>query len=172
MFKVMGVLCILTGCVGWGAGKVREEQRRLKYLREMILIIGRIQDEISYGKRTLPEICLILAECCSPLYRQHFKQIYEQMSRGDGASLNTIWEGQIDQCLFDAPLTDEEKDILKDLPQSLGRQDEKLQAQSVGRSVELLVRSRRKAEDAYENKARMILSVSVLTGVFLTILLL
>ena len=172
MFKAMGILCILTGCVGWGAGKVGEEQRRLKYLREMILIIGRIRDEISYGKRTLPEICLILAEYCSPLYRQHFKQIYERMSRGDEPSLNKIWEGQIEQCLSGTPLTDAEKDILKDLPQNIGMQDEKLQAQSIGRSVEFLVRSRRKAEDAYENKARMILSVSVLTGVFLTILLL
>ena len=172
MFKVMGILCILAGCVGWGVGKIGEEQRRLRYLREMILIIGRIRDEISYGKRTLPEICLILADCCSPLYRQHFKQIYERMSRGDGTPLNKIWEGQIEQCLLDTPLTDEEKGILKDLPQNLGMQDEKLQAQSVGRSVEFLARSRRKTEDAYENKARVILSVSVLTGVFLTILLL
>lgn len=172
MFKIVGILCILTGCVGWGVGRVGEEQRRLQYLRETILIIGRIRDEISYGKHTLPEICLILAECCSQLYRQHFKQIYERMSRGDGIPLNQIWEEQIEQCLLDAPLTDEEKDILKSLPQNLGMQDEKLQAESIGRSVELLVRSRRKAEDAYENKARMIFSVSVLTGIFLTILLL
>ena len=172
MFKIIGILCILVGCVGWGVGKVGEEQRRLQYLREMILIIGRIRDEISYGKRTLPEICLILAECCSPLYRQYFKQIYKRMSMGDGASLDQIWEEQIKLCLFDTPLTDEEKDILRNLPHNLGMQDEKLQAESIGRSVELLVRSRRKAEDAYENKARMILSVSVLTGIFLTILML
>ena len=172
MFKMMGILCILAGCVGWGAGRVGEEQRRLKYLREMIFIIGRIRDEISYGKRTLPEICLILAEYCSPFFQQYFKQIYERMNVGDGSSLNQIWEGQIEQCLFDTPLTDEEKNILKNLPHSLGMQDEKLQAESIGRSVELLARNCRKVEDAFENKSRMILSVSVLTGVFLAILLL
>lgn len=172
MFKIAGIICILLGCVGWGTNRIRDEKRRIQHLREMILIIRRIRDEISYGKHTLPEICLILTECCSPMYRSHFKQIYEQMSKGGGLSLDHIWVRQMEQCLRDTPLSEEEKDILKYLPQNLGMQEEKLQAESIGRSVELLVRNCRKAEDAYENKARMILSVSVLTGVFLTILLL
>lgn len=172
MFKIVGIFCILVGCVGWGTNRVREEQGRIQHLREMILVIRRIRDEISYGKHTLPEICLILADRCSPLYRSYFRQIYEQMSMGDGSSLDSIWGRQMEQCLRDAPLSEEEKDILKYLPQNLGMQEEKLQAESIGRTVELLVRNCRKAEDAYENKAKMILSVSVLTGVFLTILLL
>ena len=172
MFKIVGIFCILSGCVGWAIGRIREEQGRIRHLREMIFVIRRIRDEISYGKHTLPEICLILDECCSPLYRSHFRQIYEQMSRENGTSLDHVWEQQMEQCLRDAPLSEEEKDILKYLPQNIGMQEEKLQAESIGRSVELLVRNCRKAEDAYENKARMIFSVSVLTGIFLTILLL
>lgn len=172
MFKIVGIFCILLGCVGWGTNRVREEQRRMRYLREMILIIRRIRDEISYGKHTLPEICLILAECCSPLYQSYFQQIYEQANQGNGTSLDHIWERQVEKCLRNTPLSNEEKDILRNLPQNMGMQEEKLQAESIGRSVELLVRNCRKAEDTYENKARMILSVSVLAGVFLTILLL
>ena len=172
MFKIVGICCILMGCTGYGINRIGEERSRIGHLKEMIRIIKRIQDEISYGKHTLPEICLILAECCSPLYQPYFKQIYEQISVRNGTSLKSIWELQMEQCMRDAPLTDEEKDILKYLPMNLGMRDEKLQAESIGRSVELLARSRRKSEDAYENKARMILSVSVLTGVFLTIMLL
>lgn len=172
MFKIIGIFCILLGCIGYGINRIGEERSRVGHLREMIRIIKRIQDEISYGKHTLPEICLILAECCNPPYQPHFKQIYEQMNTGNGTSLNCIWEQQMEQCMKDAPLAEEEKDILKYLPKNLGMRDEKLQAECIGRSVELLVKSRRKSEDAYENKARMILSVSVLTGVFLTIMLL
>ena len=172
MFKIVGILCILAGCVGWGTGRIREEQGRIQHLREMIFIIRRIRDEISYGKHTLPEICLILAECCSPLYRLHFRQIYEQMEQRGGSALDHIWARKMEKCLQDAPLSEEEKDILKYLPQNMGMQEEKLQAESIGRSVELIARNCRKAEDAYENKARMIFSVSVLTGIFLTILLL
>ena len=172
MFKIVGIFCILAGCVGWAIGRIKEEQGRIQYLRGMIFIIRRIRDEISYGKHTLPEICLILEECCSPLYCSHFRQIYERMNKESGTSLDRIWEQQMEYCLRDAPLSEEEKDIFKYLLQNMGMQEEKLQAENIGRSVELLARNCRKAEDAYENKARMIFSVSVLTGIFLTILLL
>ena len=172
MFKIVGMLCILAGCIGWGVNRIGEEHRRIEHLREMLRIIRRIQDEIGYGKHTLPEICLILAECCGPLYRAHFRQIYEQMNQKSGTDLDQIWASQIEQCQKDAPLSDEEKDILRNLLQNLGMQEEKLQAKSVGRYEELLVRNCRKTEEAYENKAKMIFSVSVLTGVFLTIMLL
>lgn len=162
----------MAGCAGWGIGRIREEQGRIQHLRGMISIIRRIRDEISYGKHTLPEICLILAECCSPLYQSHFRQIYEQMEHGDRPAFNRIWERQLEECLQNAPLSEEEKNILKYLPQNMWMQEEKLQAESIGRSVELLARNCRRAEDAYENKARMIFSVSVLTGIFLAILLL
>lgn len=171
MLKITGVMCVLIGCMGYGMEKIGRERGRVEHLREMIRIIGRIQDEISYGKHTLPEICLILSEYCNALYRPFFRQIYEQTSHGNGNSFGCIWEQQMGLCLQDAPLTEEEKDMLRCLPRNLGMQDEKLQAENIGRVMDLLGRKCRKAEDTYENKARMILSVSLLTGVFLIILL-
>ena len=172
MFKLIGIICILVGCIGWGISKIAEEQNRILHLRELIRIIKRVQDEISYGKHTLPEICLILSEYCDALYRPYFRGIYEQMNRSEGTCLDQVWEDQMRECLREAPLMEEEKDILRNLTQNLGLQEEKLQAQSVGQSMDLLVRKCRQAEDAYENRSKMLLSVSVLTGAFLVILLL
>lgn len=172
MFKIVGILCVLVGCIGYGLNRIGEERSRIGHLGETIRIIKRIQDEISYGKHTLPEICLILSECCAPPFQQCFSQIYEQINAKSGVPINSIWEQQMEQCMRNTLLTDEEKDILRKLPRGLGMQDEKLQAESIGRSVELLVRNRSKLEDAYENKAKMIFSVSILMGVFLTIMLL
>lgn len=172
MFKLAGILCILAGCVGWGAGKIGEEKNRIWHLKELIRIIKRIQDEICYGKHTMPEICLTLSECCDMPYQAYFKQVYEQMGQERGICLDQIWEEQAAQWLKGIPLSEEEKSILKDLPRNLGVQEEKRQAESIGQSVDYLVRRCRQAEDGYDNKSRMILSVSILTGVFLTILLL
>lgn len=172
MLKLGGILCILVGCIGWGGSKISEEKCRIRYLREMIRIIKRIQNEISYGKHTLPEICLILSEYSDVLYRPYFQRIYEHMGRENGTSLTQVWEQQIGQCLREAPLSEEEKGILKDIPQSLGLLEENQQAESIGQSMELLIRTCTKAEENYENKSKMIFSISVLAGVFLTILLL
>lgn len=172
MLKLGGILCILAGCIGLGCSRISEEKCRIRHLRELIRIIKRIQNEISYGKHTLPEICLILAECSDVSYRPYFQRIYEQVGRENSASITQAWEQQVGKCLQDVPLSEEEKGILKNIPQSLGLLEEKQQAESIGQGIELLVRTCRKAEDIYENKTKMILSVSVLAGIFLTILVL
>lgn len=172
MFKLIGVMCILIGCVGWGISRIAEEQSKILHLRELIRIIKRIQDEISYGKHTLPEICLILSEYCHPLYQPYFRRIYDQVNRSGGGCFEQVWEEQMRACMQEAPLAEEEKDILRSLMRNFGLQEEKLQAQNVGQSMDLLVRRCRQAEDAYDNRSKMLLSVSVLAGAFLVILLL
>lgn len=171
MLKLAGVLCILAGCTGLGFNKIKEEKSRIRHLQELIRVMKKIQNEISYGKHTLPEICLILSEHCYEPYRPCFRAIYEQMQRQEGVSLDRIWEQQIKLCLRNAPLQEDEKEILYGLLRNTGIQEEKYQAQSMGQSMDLLDRKCRQAEDAYENKSRMIFSLSVLAGVFLVILL-
>lgn len=172
MLKITGCLCILAGCIGWGIGRVRDERNRIRHLREMIRIIKRIQNEISYGRHTLPEICLILSEYCKTSYGECFRTIYERTKQQDGTCLEKIWEEELARSLHRTRLQEEEKEILIGLPQNLGIQEEKYQAESIGQSMDLLLRKCRQAEDAIENKSRVIFSLSILTGVFLTILLL
>lgn len=172
MLKAVGSLCILIGCIGWGSNKIGEERSRIRHLQELIRIIRRIQNEISYGKHTLPEICLILSEYCQAPYRECFRSVYERTGRQDDVCLEQIWAQELAQCLQKVHLQKEEKEILEDLPQNLGIQEEKYQAESMGQSVDFLVRRCRQAEDAYENKSRVIFSLSILAGVFLAILLL
>ena len=172
MLKIAGCLCILAGCIGWGAGRIRDEKSRIWHLQEMIRIINRIRNEISYGRHTIPEICLILSEYCKASYGECFKAIYERTQQQDDSCLERIWQEEMTRSLGKARLQEEEKEILIGLPQNLGIQEEKYQAESIGQSLDLLLRKCRQAEDAYENKSRVIFSLSILTGVFLTILLL
>lgn len=172
MLKIAGCLCILAGCIGWGTGRVRDEKSRIRHLQDMIRIIKRIQSEITYGRHTLPEICLILSEYCRTSSGEYFRRIYERAMQQDGACLEKIWEEELSRSLSGSHLREEEKEILIGLPRNLGIQEEKYQAESIGQSMDLLLRKCRQAEDTYENKSRVIFSLSILTGVFLTILLL
>lgn len=172
MLRLAGILFILAGCAGWGAGRIKEEQYRVRHLRELIRIIKRIQNEISYGKHTLPEICFILSEYSDVPYSLYFRKIYEQANLESGACLAQIWEQQMSQCMTDVPLIQEEKDILIHLPRNLGVSEETQQAECIGQSIDLLVRRCRQAEDGYAGKAKMIFSISLLAGIFVTILLL
>ncbi len=172
MYKIVGILCILTGCVGVGRTRIRLEKERIRCLREWIYVIRRIQDEISYGKNTLPEICRILSDNKDIWYAPYFEGVYRQMMQGEGIGLKEAWSGQMKACLLNLPLQEEERDIIMKLPVYLGLQEETRQAVNFDQSVELLKRKCRQAEEAYENKSKMIHSVSILAGVLLSILLL
>lgn len=172
MYKIVGTLCILAGCAGFGCARVRQEKDRIRYLRGFIHVIRRIQDEISYGKHTLPEICRILADESEAWCAPYFEEIYRQMMQESGRGLKEAWDGQMKACMQDLPLQEEERDIIMKLPAFLGLQEETRQAMSFSQSVELLGRKCRQAEDAYENRAKMIHSVSILAGLLLSILLL
>lgn len=172
MYKIVGILCILAGCVGFGRARVKQEKDRIRYLREWIYVIHRIQDEISYGKYTLPEICRLLADSDDIWSAPYFDEIYIKMMQGNGIGLQEAWSSQMKACLQNLPLQEEEKDIIMKLPACLGSQEETRQAMHLDRPMELLTRKCRQAEDVYENRAKMIHSISILAGMLLSILLL
>ena len=122
MLKAAGCLCILVGCIGWGGNKIRDEKRRIRNMQELVRIIRRIQNEIDYGKHTLPEICLILSEYSREPFRECFKSIYERTGRQDDGGLEQIWMQETIRCMQTAYLQDEEQEILRNLPQNLGLQ--------------------------------------------------
>ncbi len=166
MYKIAGILCILTGCVGLGNLKVRKDQDRIRYLRGLIHMIQRIQDEIGYGKYTLPEICLLLADGSDAWYAPYLEEIHRRMFLGDGTGLKEVWGVQMEACLRGLPLQEDEREVMIKLPAYLGAQER------FGQPVELLIRKCRQSDEAYENRAKMIHSVSLLTGLLLSILLL
>lgn len=72
----------------------------------------------------------------------------------------------------DQPLQEEERELFARLPDRLGFQEETGQAESIGRLEAFLAQKVGQAEEGCENKTKMIRSVSILTGLLLTIWLL
>lgn len=172
MLKLAGMILLMTGCVGFGINRVLDEKRRIRELREIRKIILRVQSEMVYGKRTLPEICLMLGQYMEEPYRQAFTDIFKRMEKNDGSILSDIWYEEMRLCMKGLPLKEDEKEILTKLPALNGIIDETNQAQNIGRSIDIIDERIRRAESEYEGKSRVIFSISVMAGLFLVILLL
>ena len=140
MFKLAGILLLMAGCAGLGFERVAEEKRRINELREMRRMIVRMQDEMLYGKRTLPEICLLFGQCMKEPYRSAFAGLYEKLEENDGRDLTMLWET--------------------------------IQAAGIGQSLDIITGHIASAQAEYENKSRVIMSISIMAGLFLIILLL
>lgn len=172
MFKLIGGVCIFMGCIGIGVNLLEQEKCRIQNLKEVYHIVQRMQDEILYGKRTLPELCALLAKCTGERFRDGFEKLYLAGDFSTQEEIKEIWREQMLCCLSDAHLREEEMDSLTQIPDLLGMQNEKMQAACIGQSLELLKQRMTKAQEGYENKSKMILSVSSLLGIFLIILIL
>lgn len=172
MLKLAGTILLMMGCIGLGINRVADEKRRIRELREIRRIILRIQSEMVYGKRTLPEICLLLSQYMEEPYSQAFCDIFQNMEKNDGSVLNTIWKEYMEACMKGMPLKEEEKAVLIRLPEHLGILDENIQAANIGQSLDVIEERIRRSETEYESKSKVILSISIMAGLFLIIILL
>lgn len=172
MYKLAGVLCILAGCIGWGNGKIGQERDRIRQLGALLHILSRIQSEIAYGKHTLPEICLLLTAGKDEGFHACFRRIYERSAEENGTGFPGAWEAEFGACLEKLPLREDEREAVRGLPDTLLFQEEGGQAGRIGQVEAFLTERYRQAQEAYENRSKMIRSVSVLTGLLLAIWLL
>ena len=162
MYKAVGVLCILVGCAGWGHSLAGQEKERVRHLRALSQMLSQMRSEISYGKHTMPEIC----------HSRCFGRIYERTEGEGGTDFPKVWEEEIGKCLEPLPLREDERRTVTELAKSLRFREEGGQAGRVGQA-ELFFEGRyRQAEEAVENRSKMIHSVSILTGLLLAILML
>lgn len=172
MLKLAGIMLLMTGCIGLGINKVLEEKKRIWALREIKKMILRIQSEMIYGKRTLPEICLLFSQCMEEPYRSAFDKIFRKMEENDGSILEIIWKEKLEECMESIPLKEDERAVLTSLPKHLGILDETTQAHSIGESLDIIAERINRTESEYESKSRVVMSISVMAGLFLIILLL
>lgn len=172
MLKLAGILLLMAGCSGLGINKVAEEKRRIRELRQIRRIILRIQNEMTYGKRALPEMCLLFGQCMEEPYRTAFLMIYKRLEENGGSGFGSIWKEELEDCMRNLSFQREEKEILCNMPECLGIMDEKQQAADIGQSLDFLEAHITQAENEYENRAKVIMSISVTAGIFIVILLL
>lgn len=172
MYKIAGVLFVLAGCIGWGNEKVGQEKDRIRNLRILFHILGQMRSEISYGKHTLPEICLILAEKNDECYKMCFRRIYEHTQTENTVAFPEAWAMEMKSCLEKLPLLEDERQSVVELPKTLNFQEESEQAGRIRQAEDFLESRYRQAEEAFANRSKMIRSISILTGLLLAILLL
>ena len=172
MYKLLGVLCILAGCIGWGSARANQEKDRVRHLRTLFHILGQMRGEISYGRHTLPEICLLLAELNCGCYNSCFLRIYERTGEEGGKDFARVWEEEMGDCLARLPLREDEREAVAGLPKTMNFREEDGQSGRIGQAEAFLEGRYRQAEETYENRSKMIRSISILTGLLLIILLL
>lgn len=172
MLKAAGVLLLIGGF--WGAAFCicEEEKHKLLLLKEMKYMYQLLQSEIRYSRLPLPELFLITGERIKPPFRNILLGIAKSMNWEEGLSFQSIWENEVKEKLKGVSLFRGQRELLLRLPESIGLPEYEGQARALERYVEEMDQWITQTEKEQRNKNKVIMSLGIAGGIFLSILLL
>lgn len=171
MLRLAGAFLLITGCSGMGFLLRMDMKRRLKQLKELIRILETVKSEVSYGKSSLPEICLSVSGKAGEPYGNFLKSVYEESLANTGASFPELWEKQAKLLSGKLFLSREELKSLTGFAACLGYLDPQMQENAIESRIWEFRKQAEEAEAEIAGKGRVYMSLGVVSGLLLTIIL-
>lgn len=171
MLKLIGALLLTAGCSGLGYLLRQDLKRRLDQQRELIHILEMMKSEVSYGKSSLPEICLLVSAKAGAPYGRFLREVYEESMENTGASFADIWERRaagLKEKLF---LSRQELQSLQKFAHLCGYMDPHMQEKAIEERIRELSKQAEGTEEEIAGKGRVYMSLGVVGGLLLTIIL-
>ena len=161
----------MGGCLGMGLWYRQFFMGRLEALRNLQSILEMLISEIRYGKATLPECCGNLAPRLQEPYSGCFRQISDRMEENTGVMFGQVFREQMEECMRELPLMDQDKSCILELFGDNGFGDERMQIRSIEQCRELLISTKDRLERENTEKCRMAVGLGAMSGLLLVIIL-
>ncbi len=171
MLRLAGCILVISGCAGFAGSVCRDENMRLKLLKQIRSVYENMKYYIAYQKAAVPEALGRIAgkgqEPFAPVFAEIYRKTYEE-----GGDFPLVWRQHMEKALEGTPLTRDEKKLALDFPACLGFMEERAQAGALDellREVNLHIEN---IEREKKDKNKVIMSLGVAVGVLVSILLL
>lgn len=165
-------LCILIVASCFGAGKVKalEFSYRYRQLRELHRGFKLLQTEIQYARETLPILLERLAKEEKGLLASFYTDVCNGLEKG-GNSFYECWENSVTAIYNNSSLQKEDKEILRQLGQELGKSDLQGQKSAFERFFSRIEEQIKEAEEEKKKKGKMYQSLGFYGGILIVLLL-
>ena len=171
MLKLCLCVLLLSFCGGAGWLKSREFSNRLSHLQDLIAALKTLQSEMTFRKDALPRLLLRGKSLGRDLSGEFFHSTGLALKLSGRSRLEEVWKEQVDLIYGDSSLKKEDRDILKELSGELGQTDLANQAAMFQRTLFLLEKQEKAAEEEKRVKGRMYRALGLAVGALLVIAL-
>ncbi|BDF34110.1 stage III sporulation protein AB [Extibacter sp. GGCC_0201] len=171
MLKIAGGLLLIAGTTLMGmraASGIQDEYRQMQYLQQIIYML---QSEIRYSRAYLGEAFLHIKEQVREPYAGWLFQMSRSMDKREGGMFSDIWETETEAYLSVSGLPQEERRRLAALGGRLGAADMDMQVKTLELYQEQLAVSMSEKREGMRTKMRLCRCLGVMSGIFLTVLL-
>lgn len=172
LLKMLGSVFVIASTSLFGYLMGRERINRLTQLKTLKKILVQLRGEIQYGYTPLPEAMRNLGERSETIFSSFFFSVEKQLKNYEGNTFFSIWKKEIEEELKHTALNRQDKVKLISLGENLGYLDQDMQIKNIdlyleGLEEEILVES-----SSQKEKIRLYQLLGVLSGVFVTIVML
>lgn len=172
MFRLLGAVLVLLGCVGFALCLCREMRRRLYLLYEMKRMYELFRSQIGYSAAAFPELCRMSSQHLEEPFSSFLYAVYERAEENSGKAYQQIWKEEAEHFLEGAGMKKEDKILLFEFSRSVGYADKELMEQEVENRIKAVLLVIQDMEKHLAEREKMIVSFGIMGGLLIVILLL
>lgn len=170
--KIVGALMVILSCTGIGLYFSMMTKGRVVELKALKKEMYFLRGDITYGSTPLPEAIELLSRRNTTSHLAcFFFHVALQLKKLEGRPFSEIWDEGINKNLEDSYLKEQDKEPLRRLGENLGFLDKDTQVKSIDLYIEILEQELEEAIRTEKEKTRLYNTLGVLSGVFLTVVL-
>lgn len=166
----MGALCVMAGALCWGLGATRELRRRVETLEGLRESLSDLDRELTFRLASLPELLERLGKGRGAVVEDFFQTVFLQWRKDPEGGLRHSWRLAMTKCL--SLLRSEERQVLMEVGQTLGRYDAQTQSKALAQAVRQLEGYRQAAREEARRLGRVYATLAVAGGAALVLVLL
>lgn len=169
--KPAGAVLVIIATSAWGitaAQKFQNQYEQLKYLQKIICLL---RSEIRYARSYLGEAFSQIGRKAESPYKEWLLELCVRMEDRNGAVFEEIWEAGVLRYLKDAGLPKNTFGRLAAFGSQLGIADVEMQVKLLDLFREEIEQTMNEVQEEMRMKIRLCHCLGVMSGIFITILL-
>lgn len=170
--KCIGCLFIVFATTAMGISKGREYKNQVEELERLKRVIWHLKGEICYTRNSLADVCFRVTKRVENPYASWLYSMAECLEKKGYSELGKLWEEETRNHFIDSYLKKEDMEELAALGYQLGYLDVMRQEETLKWYGKRLEERRKPLADKLEERRKLCTTLGVMTGIFLSILLL
>ena len=170
--KLSGAVLVIFACTGLGISSVLRLRARLALLETLKRMVSQLRGEILYANAPLATAFGRLGRRGGGKAASFFLAVSEELEQEAGECLETVWKRQAAAHFPEELLHKKEREQLLRLGESLGYLDRDMQEKTIQLYLEGLELSLAALRREEPEKSRLFVGLGILSGLFLTVILL
>lgn len=169
--KIAGCLMVVAGTSGYGVWLARRYGQQLAELEQLRQMIFLLKGQILYANAPLHEAFETVGRRTEGRLAELFVQVAERIGEQNGETFCSIWKSEVEMLGTEPALSKEDRQSLAALGEHLGFLDREMQERNLLLYLEQLDLRIQQMREHKQERCRLYTSLGVMSGLFLTILL-